>query len=381
MKKKCLTIFGLIIIGIITLYFRTDLFYPPIEVETFRVERKNLPIIISTTGNLMFTNKIEITPKFSGRVLDIKVKTGDKVKKGDILVILDAKDIEKQMKNIKTMIETLKAQETLQKQMGILGGLFGFYSQSATQSNISFESIKNLLESYYQNLKDLYESRIIKSEIDGIVVNVNIDKGQMIKREDSSGLNLQNLTSLNLSSLLNLFAPSTSSIITIVDINSLVAVVRVDESNVLKLKEGQDAEVKVEALGDKWWKGKVKNISFSPSLNREGTYSYEVKISIPSLGDKVREGMSISANIYVGKKENALIIPLKSIYFEGGKTYVFTVKNNHALQKEIILGDIYQDMVEVKNGLYERDIVITSPLNKIKNGIKVRLKNGDLGRS
>lgn len=364
-----------IIVVFIVLYFATDIFSPPIQVRTFKVEKKDLPIIISTTGNLSFTNKVEIFPKFSAMILKLRVKLGDKVKKGDTLAMLDASEIEKQMKNIELAMEAIKTQEILSSQGNILGRLFGFSSQeSSNNSSFSLESMRALLESYYKTLKEQYENRIIRSPISGVVVSVNVEEGQRVKEETQGGLNFPNLSSLNLSSLLSLFggAVTSNSMMTIVDINSLTAVVKVDENNVLKIKEGQKAEVKVDALGEKLWEGRVKSVSFSPSLNKDGTYAYEVKIAIPILGDKVKEGMSVSANVYAGIKKGSLVIPLSSIIFREGKTFVFAVNDNHAVEKEVILGDIYGDMIEVIKGLKEEDTIIISPPKNIKNGSRVR---------
>ncbi|MCS7202762.1 MAG: efflux RND transporter periplasmic adaptor subunit [Dictyoglomus sp.] len=374
--KKAFIILGVTFIALFSLlYILTDIFTPPIEVKALSVEKKNLPIIISTTGNLYFMNKVDINPKISGTLLKLRVKVGDKVKKGEILAEIDAKDIKKQIDNLKLIMKTLETQETLQNQFKILGSLFGFSQENSQEYINIFENLKNILSVYYENLRNMYENRLIKSPISGIVVNINAEEGQIIKEQFQFNLNFSNLNSLNLSSLLNLFySPSSSTpLMTIVDTNSLVADVRVDESNVLKIKEGQKAEIRVEALGDRIWEGRVKSISFSPSISKDGSYGYNVKISIPALGDKVKEGMSVSADIYVGIKKNALVIPMNSIIFREGKTFVFIVNNNHAIEKEVFLGDIHGDMIEVVKGLEEKDTIILSPSNKLKNGSRVKI--------
>lgn len=372
--KKIILILGLIFITFIILYFSTDIFTPSIEVKTIKVEKRDLPIIISATGNLYFMNKLEISPQISGVLLKLKVKVGDKVKRGDILAEIDAREIKKQMENIKLIMDTIKTQETLQNQMKILGAFLGFSQNNPQGDTNSFEGLKNLLSSYYENLKNIYENRFVKSTISGIVVNINVEEGQIVKEQSQFNLNLQNLSPLNISSLLNPFSSSPSnSLMTIVDTDSLVAEVRVDESNVLKIKEGHKSEIKVDALGEKIWEGRVKSIAFSPSLSKDGSYGYNVKVSVPSLGDKVKEGMSVSTNIHVGIKKNAFVIPMNSVVFKEGKNFVFIVNDKHALEKEVLLGDIYGDMIEVVKGLKENDIVILSPSNKIKNGSRVKI--------
>ncbi len=372
--KKIILILGLIFITFIILYFLTDIFTPSIEAKTIKLEKRDLPIIISATGNLYFMNKVDISPQISGVLLKLKVKVGDKVKRGDILAEIDAREIKKQMENIKLIMDTIKTQETLQNQMKILGSFFGFSQNNPQGDTNSFEGLKNLLSSYYENLKNMYENRFVKSPISGIVVNINIEEGQIVKEQSQFNLNLQNLSPLNIFSLLNPFSSSPSnSLMTIVDTDSLVADIRVDESNVLKIKEGQKAEVKVDALGEKIWEGRVKSIAFSPSLSKDGSYGYNVKVSVPSLGDKVKEGMSVSTNIHVGIKKNAFVIPMNSVVFKEGKNFVFIVNDKHALEKEVFLGDIYGAMIEIVKGLKENDIVILSPSNKIKNGSRVKI--------
>ncbi|MCX7846200.1 MAG: efflux RND transporter periplasmic adaptor subunit, partial [Dictyoglomaceae bacterium] len=169
--KKAFLIFGIFFIALFSiLYISTDILNPSLEVKIIKVEKKDLPIIVSTTGNLYFRNKVEISPKITGTLLKMRVKVGDKVKKGEILAEIDAKDIKKQMDNVKLMMETIKTQETLQNQFKILGSFFGL-PQENFQGNVnSFENLKNLLSAYYENLKNTYENRFLKSPITGIVV-------------------------------------------------------------------------------------------------------------------------------------------------------------------------------------------------------------------
>jgi len=374
MKKSIIGI-AIILVTIITVYFTTDLFKPPIEVYYYKAQREDLPIIISASGYISFNNKVDIYPKFSSTLLDIRVKQGQRVKKGDILATLDTKEIESQIKNLELMLEFVKTQEVLSSRGNILGNFLGMQTNNSSNNSMSFESIRGLLEIYYNNLKEMLQEKYLKSPIDGIVVSVNAEKGQKVSpNTSSSSTNLLNLGSLsNFSSLLGMIGGSTTnSIMTIVDISSINAVVRVDETNVMKIKEGQKADVKVDALGDKWWEGYVKSVSFSPSIGKDGTYAYEVRIGVPTLGDKVKEGMSVSCNIYVGVKKNALVIPLSAIEFKEGKTYAYIINDNHAIEKEVTLGDILGDKIEVLKGIKEGDFIILSPPKNLKNKSKVR---------
>ncbi|HOP94356.1 MAG TPA: efflux RND transporter periplasmic adaptor subunit [Dictyoglomaceae bacterium] len=347
-------------IGILIYGIRTS----PVPVEVVAVKRKDIPISINVSGSLSFSKKIDIYPKVSGTVSEVRVKVGDKVKKGDTLVIIDAQELKQQMEQIRNIIDLLKITSAM-------GSLNMNYIQNIP---ISPDQIKTL-ETTYNTLNKLYQERIIKSPIDGIVAKVNTMPGVHLQ----TGQDISSQTSLgNLSNILSLFNLSTSnsSIITIIDPKSLVATVKVDESNILKIKEGQEVEVNVDALEEKPWKGKVSSISMIPTLNKDGTYAYDVIVPLPQLGNKVVEGMSISATISLGTKRNALTIPLNAITFKEGRTYVYIIKDGKAEEKEITLGDMTFNEVEVKNGLQGKELVIISPLEKIKNHSKIKIIEG-----
>jgi multidrug efflux pump subunit AcrA (membrane-fusion protein) len=360
MKKVYLTI---LILGIaIALFAYFQIVNRPIDVEILKVSRRDLPLSISVSGSLSFSRKIDVYPKISGMVKEVRVKPGDKVKKGDILAIIDAQELKKQMDQIKNMIDLLKISTAL-KGIGFQQSDTPYFSQDQL----------NTLENYYESLKSLYEERIVRAPISGIIAKINITPGETIKSQEQAPTTnlLGNLSSLL--SLFNLNISNNNSIITIIDPTSLVGLLKVDENNILKIKEGQDVEIYVDALEENPWRGKITSISMIPSLNKDGSYSYEVSVNLPQLGNKVVEGMSISATINIGIKKNVIVIPLSTISFKEGKTYVYTVENGKAKRKEVVIGDMNTDYVEIKEGLKEGDFVILSPLDKISDNSKIRI--------
>lgn len=360
MKKLLVAIFLIIAISI-TIYYQ---FNNTIPVQVVAVEKKDLPLYINLSGNLSFSKKIEIYPKVSGIVKEIRVKVGDKVKKGEILAIIEAEDLKRQINQIKNLIDLIKISNALSS-----------FNPQLNKINISTNQIETL-ESYYNSLKELYKERIIKSPINGIVAKINISLGEAVKTSQESA-NISNLLGNfnNLLSMFNISLPTSNPAFVLIDPSSLIATLKVDENNVLKIKEGQQAKINVDALDQNPWYGKVFSVSKIPSLNKDGSYAYEVTIPLPQLGDKAFEGMNISATINIGTKKNVLTIPLNAIVFREGKTYVFLYEDGRAKEKEVIIGDMTMDEIEIKEGLKEGDLVIISPLEKISNNTKVTLRN------
>lgn len=360
MKRFIIAIF-LILTIVITIYYQ---FNNSVPVQAAEVSKKDLPLYINLSGNLSFSKKIEIYPKISGIVKEVKVKAGDKVKKGEILAILEAEDLKRQIDQIKNLIDLIK-----------ISNAFNSLNLQPNKTNISKDQIETL-ESYHNYLKELYKERIIKSPINGIVAKINISPGETVKTSQDS-MNFNNLLGNfnNLLSMFNISLPVSNPAFTLIDPNSLIAILKVDENNILKIKEGQQAKINVDALDQNPWYGKVSSVSKIPSLNKDGSYAYEVTIPLPRLGEKVVEGMNISATINIGTKKNVITIPLNAIVFKEGKTYVFLYENGRAKQKEVIIGDMTMEEIEIKEGLKEGDLIIVSPLDKISDNTKVTLKD------
>lgn len=357
--KKIVIVAILIIAISITIYYQVN---NTIPVHVVNVTRKNLPIYLNLSGTLSFAKKIELYPKVSGIVKEIKVKVGDKVKKGEILAVIEADDLKKQIEQLKNLIDLVKISSALTSINPQLSGV-----------KISPEQIK-ILENYYYSLNELYKERIIKSPIDGIIGKINIALGESVKANQNS-IDFNNLLG-NFSSLLSMFnlsLPNNNPAFVIIDPKSLVAVLRVDENNILRIKEGQEAKINVDALDQNPWQGKVSSINRIPSLNKDGSYAYEITIPLPQLGERLFEGMNISATINIGIKKNVLTIPLNAVLFKEGKTYVFLYENGKAKEKEVIIGDMTLDEIEVKEGLKEGNLLIISPLDKLSNNAKVKL--------
>jgi multidrug efflux pump subunit AcrA (membrane-fusion protein) len=144
--------------------------------------------------------------------------------------------------------------------------------------------------------------------------------------------------------------------------------VKVHESSIEKIKLGQKTIVKVDAFPDKTFTGEVKKVSsfpdstfkwMNPDLN-----VYLVEISLDKNGqnfDLLKPGMSVEAEILVEKLENVLVVPLAVISGREGKSTCAVLRGSRMEIREVELGSSSEDMVEVKSGLKEREIVAMLP--------------------
>ncbi len=152
------------------------------------------------------------------------------------------------------------------------------------------------------------------------------------------------------------------------DFNTMGVEVRIHESSVRKIKLSQKAVIRVDAFPEEVFSGEVKKVSplpdatfkwMNPDLN-----VYVVEMSLDKNGqsfDLLKPGMSVATEILVEKLENVLVVPLAVISQREGKSTCAVLRRSRIEMREIELGSSSEDMVEVKSGLKEREIVVMLP--------------------
>ena len=135
--------------------------------------------------------------------------------------------------------------------------------------------------------------------------------------------------------------------------------VNVDELDILSVAVGQDAEITFDALEGQSYTGKITEISDSASVSG-GVARYAVKIELAK-DENMRAGMNASATITIESKEDIITIPLNALQEQGGKTFVYTQKNEETGQlsgeTEVETGLSDGENVEITSGLSEGDTV------------------------
>ncbi len=156
----------------------------------------------------------------------------------------------------------------------------------------------------------------------------------------------------------------------IVDMDRVKVKVDVIERELPKIKIGQEAQVRVDAYPEKVFTGKVWKIS--PVVDLESrTAPLEILISNPN--HLLKPGMFVRVEIITKESKNTFVIPRDALIKEGDSTFVFVVKDNQALKKEVTTGMGQENLVEIKDELVPGEEVIVMGKTRVKDGIKVRV--------
>jgi HlyD family secretion protein len=174
------------------------------------------------------------------------------------------------------------------------------------------------------------------------------------------------------------------------DMSRVIAEIKANESEVVKLREGQPAQVTVEALPGRVFPAKVHEIGAASVGSSSDANMYKVKVAIDMAArdvDQLRPGMSARAVILVSEARGVLRVPLqavldredtleeanrKGLLSPSTRSVVMVAKGASAEERTVALGIANTQFYEVKQGLAEGDQVLTGPVRKVKE-----LRNGD----
>ena len=292
-----------------------------------------------------------------GYITDLKVSTGQKVRKGQLLVSINDDDLRAKKSQADAGIMQAQAgYNSAKKDFERFTALFK--QQSASQKELD-----NVTTQYQMAEAGLNAAKAMRSEVMAQFAYAN-----MTAPFDGTVTE----TFVKAGTMANPGAP----LLTIEGGGELQAVVSISETDILKIKNGTSADIKLKSSNEVI-KGKVTEIS-SSSQGSSGQYA--VKLALDSKKDAALSGMFVNVTFPIEKDTNAtastmVVIPKSAVISQGQLNGVYTVTaDNIALLRWLRLGKTYGDNIEVLSGLAAGEKYVVKADGKLFNGSKVTLK-------
>ncbi len=357
-KKRLLIIIGAIVVVAIVIVLNLNQGGSGEEVSVSLVSRGNITSFVSASGELKAKAQIDISAETIARVKRINFREGDHVKKGDLLIELD--DVQADAARSLALANLEQAEQDLQRAQKLI--------EQNLISRESFERVelnyKTAKASYAQAL-DTYRKTRIYSPISGKVMKINVEEGE--------------------TAVMGALNYGGTVMMTVADMSQMIAVVKIDETDVPDVRVGEHAEVIADALPDSVYHGSVVKVGLMPiqsQLSTDEVTDFEVEIDLHEFSSLLRPGMNVKADIITSEKSDVLKIPIQAsgkrdIDGESVET-VFLIRNGKATLKEIVPGVSSDEETEIISGIEEGDTVITGPyrvLSRLKDGQKVNFKS------
>ena len=155
------------------------------------------------------------------------------------------------------------------------------------------------------------------------------------------------------------------TIITIPDLRRMGVNVKIHESYIKKIKEGQKAHITVDAFPDQPLTGKVTKVGVLPdSQNRwlnPDLKVYLTTVTIDGTNTWVKPGMSAKVEILVDHLEDVVYVPVQAIVPDGGKQFCYIVRGSEPERREVTTGEFNDEFIEIKKGLKAGERVWLNP--------------------
>ncbi len=288
-----------------------------ISVQVESVVKRDITQTVSATGKISSEFQVTITPEVTGEIVSLPVKEGDRVKKDQLLIKIKADAYVAQQQRAEANLSAAKSSLAMNKAQ--LDKVTSDYNRTKElhlkklSSDAELEASKSTYLSTLANyegaqatvlqmaasLKEtnqaLYKTTI-NSPMDGTISQLNVQLGDRVL---GSG-----------------FSQGTN-IMTVSDLNTMISTVQVDENDVVLVAIGDTARIKVDAFGDRIFKGLVYQIGNSAQDKGTGTQeqvvNFDVKIRMIDPDPGLRPGMSCNATIETKTINNVLSVPIQSV--------------------------------------------------------------------
>jgi len=165
------------------------------------------------------------------------------------------------------------------------------------------------------------------------------------------------------------YVSTTTRIATIVKTNPLWIRIDVPEQAVPQIKNGQSVSLTTSSWPDRSFSGHIARVSPNVSATSR-TLTVEAEIGNGS--SMLKPGQFATVRVLLPQSEAAVLVPQRALRTISGATYVFVIKNGHAEQRLIQAGQTEGDLVEIKSGVAENELVATSNVDQLSDGATVR---------
>lgn len=308
-----------------------------IPVEMASAQRGSISAYYSTTATLEAEEEAMVVAKVRGVVQKLNVEEGDYIRKGQVMAQMEDEQLEIEASRAKATMDRLYNDYQRNKE------LYERNLVSAEQyENSKFEYESQKAEYELANLKLEYTQ--IKAPITGVVSQRMIKVGNMVNTDEE--------------------------VFKVTDFDPLLAVLHVPEHEMNKLRKGQTSVIRVDAIKDQTFTGKVLRIS--PVVNPE-TGTFKVTIAITDESGQLKPGMFGRVRIVYDTRDNALLIPKEAVMNEDGGSSVYVLNDKLVFRRNIETGYINGANIEVLTGLQDGDSVVTIGQNSLQDSSLVQV--------
>jgi macrolide-specific efflux system membrane fusion protein len=328
-------------------------------------KRGDLAVEILETGRVEAREKVELKSKVAGEVVRVLAEEGAHVKKGDLLVVLDPTDYEREVARAEADIAQAEATsafalQNLERTKSSIGAnvlaaseLDGAQHQYRT-GEAALRSARVMLRAAQDRVR--YTKLI--SPIDGTVIQRGIEVGEVVVPGVQATFEGKPL-------------------LTVADLSILLIQVDLNQIDVAKVELGQQASLTLDALPGRTYQAKITRIA-PASIRRTGqdVDVFPIEAQIIGSDSAIKPGMTADVRIHLQSKSNVITLPIEAVVKDAASTRVTRLVTNDKgeetrQQIEVTLGARNDRELELLTGVEAGDRILLDPASSAANELKL----------
>jgi RND family efflux transporter MFP subunit len=372
-----------------------------VEVTTAAAIKRDLPRFFEATGSLAGDQQTDVAPQTSGKIAAVGVEIGSPVRRGQMLVKLDDADLSLKVEQAATQVEQAKAAvRQAEEKIGLKPNQAFDPNRVAevAAAKVALDlAQKNLVRaekliesgdvsrSFYDEqrarrdqLKEQYDVALAQARQNYAAVDVA--RTNVANAQSQLAIARKNLSYALIVSPIDGFVSERTAdlgeyvspqqkVATVVRTNPLRIRIDIPEQAIPAVKVGQSVSVTTSAWPDKNFAGRVARIA--PNVSAQSR-TLTVEAEIDNSGGALKPGQFATVKILQERAEPAVLVPSRAIVSEAGVSRLFVIKDGHAEQRIVQLGQAEGDLVEIKNGVAADEQVATSGMERLSDGVAVK---------
>jgi len=380
------------------------------KVTTAKVEKVDLLSKVTANGKIQARRKVDLSALVMGQIVNLAVKEGDKVQKGQLLLQIDKAQLAAQAAGRQASLAAMQSdfvgsrataeqakrdfERARQNYNSKILSEAEFQKARAThdtaQANLA--AVEQRMNETGANLaasRDSLSKTTVQAPIAGIVTALPVKEGEV--------------------TVIGTMNNPGTQLLTISDMSEVEAVMMVDETSVPQVKVGQTATLSIDAYPQQKFQGVVTEVGSSPIAKNDPdllsltqgseAINFKVKIRVQTPPETIRPGFSVTAEIVTGRKEGATAIPIQALVVRdvpkkdkkaassSGRPEteegVYMIKAGKIAFEKVETGLAGELMIEVKTGPKVGEEIVTGPfkvLRQVKEGDKVMVEKEGAGK-
>lgn len=369
-KFKKLIMIAVIIIALIAVWYFFFKEKEQVAYVTEPVVRADISRVVNATGEVGPVQLVSVGAQVTGKIEKLYVVVGQTIKKGDLIAQIDSTTQENDLASNKAKLDSYQSQlEAAQVALKIAKTQYDRETKLYAGQATSKENLENAENSYAAALSKVteLESSIVQTRIavntseinlgytrieatmDGIIVSVPVEEGQTVNANQT-----------------------TPTIVQIADLGQMEILMEIAEGDVTKVAPGMRVTYSVLSEPQEIYETELASIDPGLTTLTKGTYVkggntdaaiyYYGRLIVENSDSKLHIGMTTQNVIVIAEAKDVLTVPSLAIYRQNGNQYVHVLERGVVLEKVVETGLTDNMTTEIKSGLKENEMVITSSM-------------------